>query len=76
VKRFGFLPILLLAASISPLFAQHRVEMRNMYERLYLVEGYTGWRDARTAGETFWGLYSKPGTAREAPRPPGDKRRR
>lgn len=37
MKRFCFLPILLLAASISPLFAQQRVEMRNMYERLYLV---------------------------------------
>jgi hypothetical protein len=37
VKQFGFLSILLLAASISPLFAQHKVDMRNLHERLYLV---------------------------------------
>jgi hypothetical protein len=37
VNKLHFLPILLLAASIPGLFAQHRVNPRNMYERLYLV---------------------------------------
>ncbi len=37
MKRFAFLLALLFAASISGSFAQQRVQMRNMYERLYLV---------------------------------------
>ena len=37
MKRSSFLLVFLLAASVSPLFAQHKVQMHNMYERLYLV---------------------------------------
>jgi hypothetical protein len=37
VKRSSFLLAFLFAASISSLFAQHKVQMHNMYERLYLV---------------------------------------
>ncbi len=37
MKRIAFLLAFLFAASVCPLFAQHKVQMRNMYERLYLV---------------------------------------
>jgi len=37
VKRIAFLFTFLFAASSSQLFAQHKVQMHNMYERLYLV---------------------------------------
>lgn len=37
MKRFAFLLAFLSAASVSVTFAQQRVQMRNMYERLYLV---------------------------------------
>ena len=37
MKRVAFMLAFLFAVSSSGLFAQHRVQMRNMYERLYLV---------------------------------------
>ena len=42
MKRIAFLLTFLLAASVFPLFAQHKVQMRNMYERLYLVVPMVG----------------------------------
>jgi hypothetical protein len=42
VKRIAFLLAVLFAASVFPLLAQRRVQMRNMYERLYLVVPMVG----------------------------------
>jgi hypothetical protein len=42
LKRIAFLLAFLLAVSGSALFAQHKVQMRNMYQRLYLVVPMVG----------------------------------
>ncbi|MGD0497692.1 MAG: RHS repeat-associated core domain-containing protein [Bryobacteraceae bacterium] len=38
-------------------------------------KGYTGWRDSRVQGETFWGLSSTPPPAVRRPLPPAVRRR-
>ena len=67
MKRIAFLLTFLLAASSSQLFAQHKVQMRNMYERLYMVVPMIG---SGTAADPRRPMYvpapAVPGTAAAA----------
>jgi hypothetical protein len=63
VKSIAVLLTFLFAASSSQLFAQHKVQMRNMYERLYLVVPMVG---SGTAADPRRPMYVPPAAAPRA----------